>query len=107
MEFCEKCGARMTSTKEGYVCPRCGISKFAKPEVRIMKEKETDKSSIYVLGESTTDHSKISRRCPNCGNKEAFYWFSGVAGEHAGIRQERTVQHFKCTKCGHSWVAGS
>lgn len=97
----------MTSTKEGYVCPRCGISKFAKPEVRMIKEKETDKSSIYVSGESTTDHSKISRRCPSCGNKEAFYWFSDVAGEHAGIRQERTVQHFKCTKCGHSWVAGS
>jgi DNA-directed RNA polymerase subunit M/transcription elongation factor TFIIS len=97
----------MTSTKEGYICPKCGFSKIVKPEIHIVREKATDKSSIYVLGESTTDHSKVSRQCPDCGNNEAFYWFSGVAGEHAGIRQERTMQHFKCTKCGHSWTAES
>ncbi len=97
----------MTSTKEGYVCPKCGVSKLVKPGVQMVREKERNKSSIYVLGESTTDHSKMSRRCPSCGNKEAFYWFSGVAGEHAGIRQERTIQHFKCTKCGYSWTAES
>lgn len=105
MEFCEKCGTRMTTTKEGFVCPKCGNIKSVKPRAQIMKEKARDDyGSIYVSGESTTSHSKVTRQCSKCGNKEAFHWFSGVAGEHAGIRQERTIEHFRCTRCAYSWT---
>jgi DNA-directed RNA polymerase subunit M/transcription elongation factor TFIIS len=98
----------MTRTKEGYACPKCGSIVLAKPEMQFLKEKErSDSGSIYVSGESTTDHSKVSRQCPNCGNKQAFYWFSGISGEHAGIRRERTMEHFKCTKCAYSWTEES
>jgi DNA-directed RNA polymerase subunit M/transcription elongation factor TFIIS len=108
MEFCDKCGSRMARTKEGYVCPKCGIVVRAKPEMHLMKEKErTDSGSIYVSGESTTDQSKVSRQCPNCGNRLAFHWFLGVSGEHAGVRRERTIEHFKCTKCAYSWTEES
>jgi len=108
MEFCDRCGSRMGRTKEGYVCPRCGAVVQAKLEVQLMKEKDrSDFGSIYVSGESTTHHLQISRECPKCGNKQAFHWFSGVSGEHAGIRRERTIEHFKCTKCAHSWTEES
>jgi DNA-directed RNA polymerase subunit M/transcription elongation factor TFIIS len=96
----------MVRTKKGFVCSRCGIVRYANPDSRALIRKNRE-SSVYVLGESTTEHSKIDRRCPKCGNKEAFYWFSGVSGEHAGIRQERTIEHFKCTKCGFSWAGES
>ena len=60
-------------------------------------------SSIYIVNRSEDEYVKVSQVCPKCGNEEAFRWFSGVSGEHAGVRRERTIEHFKCAKCSHSW----
>ncbi len=62
---------------------------------------------IYIVDESKEDHSMVTRTCSECGNDKAFHWFSRISGEHAGIRRERTVEHFKCTKCSHSWAESS
>ena len=105
MEFCEKCGSRMTITKEGLLCPKCQNMVRAKSELQLEKRKqEKGSDGIYVSAGSAESYSKISRVCPQCGNKVVFHWFSDVLGEHAGVRQERTVEHFRCNKCAFSWT---
>jgi len=64
-------------------------------------------AGIYIVDESKEGHSMVTRTCSECGNDKAFHWFSRISGEHAGIRRERTVEHFKCTKCSHSWAESS
>lgn len=98
----------MKETKNGFLCRKCGnmIPAKARTETEDMKEIERS-SSIYIVNGSEEEHAKVSQVCPKCGNGEAFRWFSGVSGEHAGIRRERTVEHFKCTKCSHSWTKSS
>jgi DNA-directed RNA polymerase subunit M/transcription elongation factor TFIIS len=102
MKFCSKCGSYMKKTKNGFLCRKCGNI----VHVRI-QTKNTDvmerPSSIYIVDSSEDKYVKVSQTCPKCGNSEAFRWFSGVSGEHAGIRRERTIEHFRCTKCLHSW----
>jgi DNA-directed RNA polymerase subunit M/transcription elongation factor TFIIS len=106
MEFCEKCGSRMNLTKEGLLCPKCHNRVRAKSEAQPEKKRRGDGSDgIYVTGSSAKDsYSKIARTCPQCGNSLVFHWFSDALGEHAGVRQERTVEHFRCTKCTYSWT---
>jgi DNA-directed RNA polymerase subunit M/transcription elongation factor TFIIS len=108
MEFCDKCGSRMTRTREGFVCPKCSDNVLAKSKMQLKKEKRrSDSDCIYVSDSSKNNYSKVSRQCPKCGNKEAFRWFSGISGEHAGIRQERTIEHLRCTRCAHTWAEES
>jgi DNA-directed RNA polymerase subunit M/transcription elongation factor TFIIS len=63
--------------------------------------------AVYVIDGPQDNRIKVSRVCPNCGNGEALRLISSVSGEHAGVRQERTVDHFRCTKCSHSWGESS
>lgn len=75
-----------------------------------LKEKsviEKDSSAVFVVDKSDVDYAKVSRECPECGNDEAFHWVSTLSGEHAGIRRERTIEHFRCTRCSHSWSTSS
>jgi DNA-directed RNA polymerase subunit M/transcription elongation factor TFIIS len=105
MEFCEKCGSRMTLTKDGLLCPKCLCVVRGKPSLQLeKKKKENGANGIFVTGVSAESISKISRACPQCGNKVVFHWFDDVLGEHAGVRQERTVEHFRCSKCAHTWT---
>jgi len=103
MKFCEKCGSYMQRTVGGLSCPRCG-NEVANPTVEIRRIERHDSASVDVLHESEVGHLKVSEKCPQCGNSEAFRRISFVSGEHAGIRQERSVEHLRCPKCGHSWV---
>ena len=108
MEFCNQCGSRMIRTKEGFACPKCYSSIRVKPEKqRGSMKKRNDFDYIYVSGSLRENQSEVSRQCPNCGNKKALHWYSGISGEHAGITRERTVEHFKCPKCSHSWTEES
>jgi len=108
MKFCEKCGSYMKKTKSGFVCRKCGNVIHARTEMKTENIKKTGRSSsIYVVDSSEDEYVKVSQVCPKCGNTEAFRWFSGVSGEHAGIRRERAIVHFKCTKCSHSWTKTS
>jgi hypothetical protein len=41
---------------------------------------------------------------PTAGTMKRFIGRARARGEHAGIRQERTVEHFQCTKCLYTWA---
>ena len=108
MKFCEKCGSYMKETKNGFVCRKCGNMIPVKTGMRTEDMKKVERSSsIYIVDSSKGEFVKVSQVCPKCGNGEAFRRFSRVSGEHAGIRRERTVEHFKCTRCSHSWSKAS
>ena len=102
MKFCDKCGSYMKQTKNGFLCRKCGNLVRVTGQTKIIQKTEQS-SSIYVVDRSEDKYVKISQKCPRCGNEDAFRWFSRVSGEHAGVRRERTIEHFKCTKCSHSW----
>ncbi|HYB84657.1 MAG TPA: hypothetical protein VED86_04955 [archaeon] len=101
MKFCERCGGYMTKTREGYRCSKCGNQTPAEivEVTRIgAAEKPTD-----ILDPSKLEYMKVPKICPKCGSNEAFHSLGFVSGEHAGVRQERAMERFTCTKCGYSW----
>jgi DNA-directed RNA polymerase subunit M/transcription elongation factor TFIIS len=102
MKFCEKCGSYMRGTSQGFVCSKCGHQ--VKTEiVDVVKINSRATSSVDVLDPSKMEYKKVAEVCPQCGNDEAFHSLGLVTGEHAGVRQERSMERFTCTKCGHSW----
>jgi len=107
MKFCDNCGSYMKLTAEGYRCPRCGKTVPSEPEAKKMRTEKSESGGIYVVDETSSDYAKTSQACPKCGNEEMYHWVSSISGEHAGIRQERTVEHFKCAYCSHSWSKSS
>lgn len=103
MKFCDKCGSYMQRTVGGFSCARCG-NEIHNHVVEVRRMERHDSSSVDVVGESEEGRVKINERCPRCGNLGAFRRVSFVSGEHAGIRQERSVEHLRCAKCKHSWI---
>lgn len=102
MKFCEKCGSYMRPTSKGFVCSKCGhIMQEEGTEVKTLEPPAT--SPIDVV-DKEPELPKVNETCPKCGNAEAFRATSFISGEHAGVRQERSMEHFTCTKCGHSWT---
>jgi DNA-directed RNA polymerase subunit M/transcription elongation factor TFIIS len=85
-------------------CPKCRNVIHAKPAVQAAKEKRSQSDFIYISENPRDSTVRIKRECPECGNREAFHWVSGISGEHAGIGRERTVDHFRCTKCAYTWA---
>jgi len=67
----------------------------------VLKKRE---SAIFVVDKSQNEGIVVSRPCPKCGNAKAYRWVSAISGEHAGIRREVTLEHFRCTKCSHEWT---
>lgn len=107
MRFCDSCGSRLRETGEGLQCPKCKTVTRTEPKAEVKAEKTKGPAAIYVVDKTRAEHTKIARTCPKCGNDEAFHWFSTISGEHAGIRRERTMEHFRCAKCLHSWTESS
>ncbi len=104
MKFCDRCGSYLKETKKGLLCRKCGNIIPVETGMRTEDMKKVERSgSIYIVDQSEDEYVKVSQSCPKCGNIEAFRWFSRVSGEHAGVRRERTVEHFRCTRCSHSW----
>ena len=94
----------MKGTPDGFVCSKCGFQ--IKTEIIDVVKIGSNQNSVGVvdvLDPSKFAYRKVAEVCPRCGNKEAFHSFGLVSGEHAGVRQERSMQRFTCTKCGHSW----
>ena len=103
MKFCEKCGSYMRAEKGGFKCSKCGHTILAESiEVKTIEQQAP--SPIAVIGDSETEQAKVQETCPACGNPEAIRSISFVSGEHAGVRQERSMERFKCAKCGHTWT---
>lgn len=101
MKFCEKCQGYMKKTQDGYVCTKCGNQMKAEI-VEVVKIDAPDQPAVE-LDTPKLEYMKVAETCPRCGNGEAFHSLGLVTGEHAGVRQERTLERFACTKCGHSW----
>jgi DNA-directed RNA polymerase subunit M/transcription elongation factor TFIIS len=98
----------MKKMRGGFLCSKCGNIISLNTEIQF-KEVKKGKSinSVFIVDRDQEEYLKISQTCPKCGNGEAFRWFSRISGEHAGVRIERTVEHFKCTKCLHPWTKSS
>lgn len=102
VEFCDRCGSFMRQAIKGYECPRCGWIKLIDViEVKTGPEKEAE--PVYVMS-GTDDTMKVNRKCPMCNNPEAYKTLTVAIGEHAGVKSDRSVERFKCTKCGHIWM---
>lgn len=95
----------MRQTKDGYVCRKCGNTVKKGSETGFSSaERVVHSESVYVVDDSEPEAVKVVRVCPRCGNAEAFKSYSGVAGEHAGVSRDRTVEHYQCAKCHHKWA---
>jgi DNA-directed RNA polymerase subunit M/transcription elongation factor TFIIS len=91
----------MTKTRDGYICSKCG-NKTQAEIVEVTQMGPPDKPTD-ILDASKLEYKRVSETCPKCGNAEAYHSLGFVSGEHAGVRQERAMERFTCTKCGYSW----
>jgi DNA-directed RNA polymerase subunit M/transcription elongation factor TFIIS len=96
----------MKISNKRYECSKCGNSVGAIPNLAEDKKNKSlpQSEAIFIIEDSRKDAPEISQICPKCGNNRAIHWSSTFSGEHAGISQERTVKHYRCTECKHSWA---
>ena len=110
MEFCSVCGSRLKRVENGYWCSKCHKTiecKIASPsEVEMVSHAKRDEEPVFVVNDSVEQFAKINQMCPKCGSKETYHWFLETLGEHAGVRQERALEYFRCVKCSHTWNRG-
>jgi predicted nucleic-acid-binding Zn-ribbon protein len=93
----------MRETFNGFKCSRCG-NELHTGIVEVKQMKPPEAAPIDVISNSEEGYRKVSKACPRCGNSEAFRSVLFSSGEHAGVRQERSLQRLTCTKCRHSWT---
>ena len=117
MQFCPKCGMRMTLTvKEGkrlsrvvLKCPNCGYEVRSRPSpasrgdtvIKRPTEKLTPQEAVVVISQKEANLKTAPTQrveCPRCGHKEAYVWMVQTRGA-----DESSTQFFRCTKCGYTW----
>jgi DNA-directed RNA polymerase subunit M len=103
MKFCDACGSYMEMTARGYSCPRCG-NEVRADEIEVRRMKDSPPEGVYVVNKSEDDSPRLNQTCPRCGYHEAFHHISMISGEHAGVKQERTVERYRCARCFYSWT---
>ena len=103
MKFCDKCGTFMKLDNTGYSCTKCGIVEQI-DEIEIKREEKKEPELVYTINQNKSDSFRINRKCPRCGNSEAYKMVLSTQGEHAGVKQDRTLTKYTCTKCGHTWT---
>jgi len=102
MKFCDKCGAFLQASSEGFRCQKCGH--VAKTD--IIEVKRNGKGSaepVYVMEKSEIEDEPVNQMCPSCGHSEAYRTVLTTQGEHAGVKQDRAVERFRCAECGYTW----
>jgi DNA-directed RNA polymerase subunit M/transcription elongation factor TFIIS len=102
LKFCEKCGSYMQKVPGGFSCPKCG-NQSQDHALEVLHLDRSESSSVEVVDKPESEYATVRETCPKCGNPEAYRSVSAVAGEHAGIRQERSIERLQCTKCQYSW----
>ena len=103
MKFCERCGSFLQRTAMGLTCPRCGNE----VPMEVLEVRRTDRppaEPVYVVESIGEDAPKVGQTCPRCGNNEAYRTLRTTQGEHAGVKQDRSVERFTCTVCHHTWT---
>ncbi len=94
----------MRATTDGFRCTKCD-NVVSGHEVELKQIEHDEGQPIEVVEDVDSGSTRVNETCPLCGNSEAFRSTSFVSGEHAGVRQERSLQRYTCTKCGHAWTA--
>ncbi len=102
MRFCDSCGSFMGMTTQGYLCPKCGTEVEA-DTIEVNRERRPRAEPVYEMKGSKT-RPAVNRDCPRCDSKEAYRTVLATQGEHAGVKQDRSVERYTCVECGHSWV---
>ena len=103
MKFCDSCGSFMATTPQGYLCPKCG-AKVEVETIEVKRERRPRVEPVYEMNGSKATNPIVNRDCPRCDSKEAYRTVRDTQGEHAGVKQDRSVERFTCVECGHSWV---
>lgn len=107
MEFCPRCGTRLTAKPRQphvLVCPRCGYEKVeAESTSRPAGPRPTADNSIVVINQ---DEARlrvlptVRADCPKCDGQRAYHWTMYVSDEEEAPIE---VQVFKCMQCGQTW----
>ena len=103
MKFCDLCGAFLQASSEGLRCPKCGHV----VEADVIEVKRNGRGSaepVYVMDNSGEMNDPVNQTCPECGHTEAYRTVLTTQGEHAGVKQDRAVERYRCAECGHTWI---
>jgi len=92
----------MQQSSSGYECPRCGLVRH-EDMIEVKTAPEHKAEPVYVMS-GVNSAIIVERACPECKNRKAYRSVNVSLGEHAGVNTDRSVEKFKCTKCGHQWV---
>jgi DNA-directed RNA polymerase subunit M len=113
MEFCPKCGSRLSPKKakkgrEGSLvlaCPKCGYRKHAsgkKVEPKVAKMiQHKPQQLVAVIGKEEQKLRTLPTvriECPKCGNNLAYVWQVQTRGA-----DESSTQFLRCTKCNYTF----
>jgi DNA-directed RNA polymerase subunit M len=113
MEFCPKCGSRLTpkklktgkSSSVVLVCPKCGYKKKetgekVEPKVaKVIQHKPQERVAVIGKEEQKLRTLPTVRvECPKCGNNLAYVWQVQTRGA-----DESSTQFLRCTKCGYTF----
>jgi DNA-directed RNA polymerase subunit M/transcription elongation factor TFIIS len=103
MRFCDGCGSFMGTTPQGYLCPKCG-AEVETDTIEVRRERRSRAEPIYVMDGSNAMSPTVNRECPSCDSLEAYRTVLTTQGEHAGVKQDRSLERYTCVDCGHSWT---
>lgn len=99
MEFCPKCKSIMIYQGDNAVCRKCGYEKEVSDDVNLVTVARRRQEEIPVIeGENVKTLPTTNVVCPNCGNREAYWWLRQLRAA-----DESEVRFFRCTKCGKTW----
>lgn len=109
MEFCPKCGTKLTPAKKkkkGKVtivlsCPKCGYKKPAALATvqKVIEHKPEERIAVIGKEEQKLRTLPTVRvECPKCGNMKAYVWQVQTRGT-----DESSTQFFRCTKCSYTF----
>ena len=80
------------------ICRKCGFEKEAE-DVEIVIRTSNKREDVPIIeGEDLRTLPTTNAICPECGNREAFWWLRQLRAA-----DESEVRFFRCTKCGKTW----
>ena len=102
MKFCDDCGTVLVISADGLACPKCG-KRYPADEVEIVRNERPTPEAVIFMESAGMDGQRVSQTCPECGFSEAYRTVLTTQGEHAGVKQDRSVERYRCVDCGHTW----
>jgi DNA-directed RNA polymerase subunit M/transcription elongation factor TFIIS len=103
LKFCDKCGTYMKKTYDGFTCPRCG-QHIETGSFEVKRPEKSAPEPVYIVDSDKSDDQTVTQSCPNCDSNDAYRTILTTQGEHAGVKQDRTVERYTCVKCHHTWI---